>query len=122
MKSSQIAILDKLFSEVIRLRANGFCPKCNTYHKVDEIVPAHFYSRTLKSTRWDEDNVQGVCPSCHALFHHDESIYTEFIYERLGEERFKALVIRARIPTKMDYITIKTQLQTRLNELKEIRG
>jgi hypothetical protein len=118
MKPSQVHALDKLFSEVIRLRANGFCPKCGMYYKVDEIVPAHFYSRTLKSTRWYEDNVQGVCPSCHALFHQDESIYTEFIYERLGEERFKALVVKARIPAKMDYITIKTQLQNRIKELQ----
>ena len=118
MKPSQVKALDKLFSEVIRLRANGFCPKCKTYHKVDEIVAAHYYSRTLKSTRWDEDNVQGVCPSCHALFHQEESIYTEFIYERLGEERFKALIIKARIPQKMDYITIKAQLQDRIKELQ----
>jgi 5-methylcytosine-specific restriction endonuclease McrA len=118
MKPNQVKILDKLFSKVIRLRANGFCPKCKTYHKVDEIVPAHFYSRTLKSTRWDEDNVQGVCPSCHDLFHKYESIYTEFIYERLGEERFKALVVKARIPAKMDYTTIKTQLQNRIKELQ----
>jgi 5-methylcytosine-specific restriction endonuclease McrA len=117
MKSSQIATLDKLFSKVIRLRANGFCLKCKTYFKSNEIVPAHYYSRTLKSTRWDEDNVQGVCPSCHALFHQDESIYTDFLYERLGDERFKALVVKARIPTKMDYQEIKAQLQNRIKEL-----
>jgi 5-methylcytosine-specific restriction endonuclease McrA len=118
MKPSQVHSLDKLFSELIRLRANGFCPKCEMYYKFDEIVPAHYYSRTMKSTRWDEDNVQGVCSPCHDLFHKYESIHTGFMYERLGEERFKALVVKARIPTKMDYITVKTQIQNRIKELK----
>jgi 5-methylcytosine-specific restriction endonuclease McrA len=118
MKPSQVTSLDKLFSELIRLRANGFCEHCGHWVKFEGIVASHFYGRTRKSVRWDEDNVQGICNKCHLAFHNDHTDYFNWLFVRLGAERLSALADRAEVPTKLDYITVKTQIQNRIKELK----
>ena len=118
MKPSQVKVLDKLFSEVIRLRANGFCEHCHRYVKNEGINPSHYYGRIHHSTRWDEDNVQGICSPCHAGFHDKRMEYFEWLFHRLGAERMCILADKAEVIANQDYDTIKTQLQNRIKELK----
>lgn len=118
MKPSQVKALDKLFSEVIRLRANGYCEYCHKYVKDEGINPAHFWGRSRKSVRWDEDNVHGLCTPCHSMFDNGWNSYNEWLTKRLGEERLMSLLNRMRNTTKLDYETIKTQLQNRIQELQ----
>jgi hypothetical protein len=122
MKSSQITTLDNIFSEIIRLRANGYCEHCGLWVGFDKIDPSHYLVRANKNLRWDEDNVFGLKHECHMYFDNHKSEFTSWIVTRLGIERFDRLVLKHTTIQKLDYITIKTQLQTRLNELKEIRG
>lgn len=120
MKPSQVHALDKLFSEVIRLRAKGFCEHCHKWVKDEGISPSHYYGRTRHSVRWDEDNVQGLCNYCHnILFHNNRMKYFEWLFHRLGSERLSLLADRAETFIKMDFETIKTQLQNRIQELQQ---
>jgi len=118
MKPNQVKALDKLFSEVIRLRANGYCERCHKYVKNEGINASHFYGRVRHSTRWDEDNVQGICSPCHAGFHDNRLSYFEWLFHRLGAERMCILADKAEVITKQDYEAIKTQLQDRIKELQ----
>jgi hypothetical protein len=122
MKSSQITTLDNIFSEIIRLRANGYCEHCGLWVGFDKIDPSHYLVRANKNLRWDEDNVFGLKHECHMYFDNHKSEFTSWIVTRLGIERFDRLVLKHNTIQKLDYITIKVQLQTRLNELKDIRG
>jgi hypothetical protein len=122
MNPSQVKALDKLFSEVIRLRANGFCEHCGLWVGFDKIDPSHYLVRANKNLRWDEDNVFGLKHECHMYFDLHKSEFTSWVANRLGIERFDRLVLKHTTIQKLDYITIKVQLQTRLNELKDIRG
>ena len=118
MKPNQINILDKLFSEVIRLRANGFCERKGEWVKYEGINPSHYIGRTNKNLRWNEDNVQGLCNDCHMYFTNHKSEYTSWVVNRLGIERFDNLILKTNIIQKLDYITIKSQLQNRIKELQ----
>lgn len=118
MKSSQIDTLDKLFSQIIRLRANGFCEHCGLYATFEGIDPSHYFVRGHKSTRWDEKNVFGFKHECHMYFDSHKTEFTSWVVKRLGIEDFDRLVVRNNSIHKLDYITIKTQLQNRIKELQ----
>ena len=122
MKPSQVKALDKLFSEVIRLRANGFCEHCGLWVGFDKIDPSHYLVRANKNLRWDEDNVFGLKHECHMYFDNHKSEFTSWVATRLGIEQFDRLVLKHNTIQKLDYETIKEQLQTRLKELEGIRG
>ena len=84
--------LDKLFSEYIRSR--GYCVKCR---KTNYLQNAHIFSRSNLSVRWDLDNMLCLCPDCHINFAHKNPIlFTEFVREYLGAERYEQLKVRAR--------------------------
>jgi len=117
MKPNQVKALDKLFSEVIRLRANGFCEHCGLYATFEGIDPSHYIGRGNKMLRWDEDNVHGLAHKCHMHFDNHKSEYTVWVTNRLGEERFNELIAKTNTIQKLDYITIKSQLQNRIQEL-----
>jgi len=117
MKPNQAKSLDKLFSEVIRLRANGFCEHCGLWVEFGGIDPSHYIGRANKNLRWDEDNVYGLAHKCHMHFDNHKSEYTVWVTNRLGEERFNELIAKTNTIQKLDYITIKSQLQNRIQEL-----
>jgi hypothetical protein len=118
MKSSQIKTLDKLFAHLIQLRSNGYCEYCHKYVKLEGINPSHFHGRRMKSVRWDEDNVHGICTPCHQAFHNNFCTYITWVEKRLGEERYDDLLSRAVNITKLDYEDVKAQIQNRIKEIE----
>jgi len=122
MKSSQIATLDKLFSEVIRLRANGFCEHCGLWVGFNKIDPSHYFVIGHKNLRFNEDNVFGLKHECHMYFDLHKSEFTSWVVSRLGIQRFDKLMLKNNTIQKLDYEVTKAQLQDRIKELKEIRG
>ena len=121
MKSSQIDTLDRLFSEIIRLRANGFCEHCGKWVGFEKIDPAHYFVRGHKTVRWDEDNVFGLKHECHMYLDLHKTEFTSWVLERLGIERFDALLLRNNTIHKLDYKEVKSRLESRLKELREIK-
>ena len=118
MKSNQVKALDKLFSEVIRLRANGFCEHCGHWVEFAGINPSHFAGRSNKMLRWDEYNVQGLCNDCHMRFTNHKNEYFLWILKRIGEDGMVDQIKRANTIQKQDYEVIKEQLQNRIKELQ----
>lgn len=57
------SLADKLFSEIVRTRANWRCERC--FRQFEPPTPylqtSHFYGRKGLATRFDFDNVSALC-------------------------------------------------------------
>jgi hypothetical protein len=122
--NKEVAKLDTLFSQYIRMRAiksvHG-CERCLAY-KEDwnkGLQCAHMFSRVKRSTRFDIDNAAGLCAGCHRYL--DDNAYdkVEWFKHRLGEKEFEYLTARATRPTKIDMPMVTLFLKGKLEELKE---
>ena len=103
---------DKLFSTYIRARDGWRCVygfKCNRnidYSQSKGLLDcSHFQKRRKESVRFDIENCDASCRSCHYFVeNHPEGQKTleEFKRKQLGEKRFNALLIRANQTGKKD--------------------
>lgn len=129
----KISLLDKLFSQFIRLRAMALvegCERCLTpkydIQKEDgSIFPAwkqlqcsHFWGRRKRSVRFDEENATGLCYGCHMYLTSHPAEHYEFFKERLGQERYDLLEYRANRPQKIDGDLITLYLNQKIQELE----
>lgn len=48
------------------------------------------------ATRWDMDNLLCMCAGCHFWSHKNPTLFTEFVMEYLGKERYENLKQRAK--------------------------
>lgn len=87
-------IRDKHFSDLVRRRANWSCEGCGKAYggPSTALHCSHFFGRRARSTRWHKDNAVAHCFGCHQKFSENPLTFCEWMKERLGEERFEALV------------------------------
>lgn len=91
---------DQTFSRYIRERDNWTCqnPKCQKgfIRGAQNLHNSHFWSRGNEATRFDPENCDALCVSCHGRWGGDyRKEYEEFKKDQLGEQRFNALMLRA---------------------------
>ena len=91
MKKSNITKLDKSWSE--KVREYGMCEKC---HKLSPLNAHHFYSRSVRSVRWDTDNGFCLCVGCHTFSSHfsahkTPAEFVEWAIERRGKKWYDSL-------------------------------
>jgi|TARA_R100000781_G_C3996675_1_gene98834 hypothetical protein len=91
MKKSNIKKLDKSWSE--KVREYGMCEKC---HKLSPLNAHHFYSRSVRSVRWDTDNGFCLCVGCHTFSskfsaHKTPAEFVEWAIERRGKKWYDSL-------------------------------
>lgn len=115
-------LTDKLFSDYIRLKARYVCERCiRDFSGRTEIFDcSHFYSRGNKSVRFYEDNVAPVCRGCHQHFEKNPHDHRDFFFNRLGEERYNALVWKAKLPMKekTDHKMLRLWLKAEIKKLE----
>ena len=129
----RIELLDKLVSEYIRRRAlqrvcgceRCLTPKYDIVKDNGEIYPAwnqlqcsHFHGRAKKSTRYDEDNLAGLCGACHMYLTAHPLEHVEWFKNHLGQEAFDLLNSRMRIPGKPDKAALMLYYKDKLKELE----
>ena len=92
---------DMVFSQYIRLRDKK-CLRCGSLVEFNEKgLPtshqnSHFYGRGKESTRFDEENCDTLCLSCHQEWGTNYKMsYRAFKIRQLGKERFSSLTARA---------------------------
>ena len=110
--------LDILFSQLVRLLADGKCEYCK---KVSTLECSHFHSRRKRSVRFDIDNAAGLCFSCHQHLGENPYLHVEFFKKRLGSERFEQLNIRAETLVKRtpkDKEQLKSDLKEKIRRLE----
>jgi len=115
---------DTAFSNYIRERDNWTCQRCRTkydkYSTEDRqgLHNSHYWGRGHEGTRFEVDNCIALCYGCHRLWGHGDQRdqYKDYTIRKLGEARFKSLMVQAHTykkrDDKMDKIIIKLLLET----------
>ena len=89
---------DVLFSKYERLRDNYTCQRCGTQHEQNSrgLHSSHYFGRSGKSVRWDENNCIALCYGCHRIWaSKDREQYRNFMLEKLGQKEFDDLTERS---------------------------
>lgn len=91
MKKSLIKKLDLAWSK--KVREYGMCEKCA---KLSPLNAHHFYSRSIRSVRWDTDNGFCLCVGCHVFSsnfsaHKTPAEFVEWAIDRRGDEWYNEL-------------------------------
>ena len=107
---------------VFRIKCNG----ANAYQGESQeeylkrLTNSHFEGRRKESTRFDPENCDTACRSCHEYLETHKDFYREWKLEQLGAKRYNALIIRANTIKKrddaMDKIIIKQLLKEQEDE------
>lgn|SRR3990167_7881717 len=85
---------DGLFSQYIRARDRA-CQRCFLVGPLD---CSHWHTRRDLRTRWDAENSVSLCRNCHNYMARHPREHRLFFEQRLGEERFAALLKRINEP------------------------
>lgn len=116
---------DIAFSQYIRERDNWTCQRCKRKFppKTQGLHCSHYFGRGNECTRFDPENCDALCMGCHSAWDSNKEDYRDFKVKQLGEERFKALRVRASSICKKDrtlaYIKIKAELERLKNLINE---
>ena len=113
--------LDNAWSLLVKLIAGNKCEYCNNRQTLNS---HHIFTRSNKSTRWDELNGISLCASHHALnskfsAHGTPTIFTEWIINKRGENWHNLLRLRAHADgkrTKFEKEIMLKELNKRIKE------
>lgn len=78
----------KLHSKVVRERK--ICEKCGD-KCYRNLQCAHIISRRYSATRTLEENAFSLCAACHRFFSDWPMEFTAFVFEKIGEAKYKEL-------------------------------
>ena len=86
--------LDKVFSKFIKRRDDWTCRRCGLRNKPDSNYydPAHIKGRRIDSLRWDDENVFGLCRSCHQFMDGHPLKKRDWYISQFGGENWDRLV------------------------------
>lgn len=121
---------DNLFSRYIRMR-DGQCVRCGRRgsgpDKIGGIQCSHFFSRKKESVRFDPDNCDSLCFSCHEIWEHEKMNrngdlldYGQWKFKQLGAKRFNLLEIRAATHQKKDRAMSLLYVKQLMTDLKSL--
>jgi len=93
--------LDKVVSQIVRAR--GKCEYCGKVLPPSKLNAHHFYSRSLRSVRWDLDNLFCLCPLHHTFSskfsaHLTPAYFVEWAKMTRGKEWYDRLWVKASTP------------------------
>ena len=108
--------LDKVWAEAVKQKANFQCEYCG---KVTPLNSHHFYSRSIRSVRWDVDNGFCLCVGCHIFSskfsaHKTPAEFVEWAIEKRGQEWYD--IVKERKNTIKKFATF--ELEELLEEIK----
>ena len=106
--------LDKLWSELVKIRANNRCERCG---KTTYLQSHHHFSRSILRLRFDVDNGFCLCAGCHTMSsnfsaHLTPALFCEWASEKRGEDWLLSLIERHNtIGQKIDLFLIEDNLK-----------
>jgi hypothetical protein len=114
--------LDKLFSQFVRLLADGECKRCHKKVGYKLLQNAHFHSRRKQTVRFDRLNTQALCAGCHFLIDQNPVEKYEFFRGLMTSKEFDGLNRIANLTIK-DYPIDKDKLEKKFKEgIKKLNG
>ena len=103
--------LDKCCSDLVHER--DLCQKCGGFNSLQT---AHIFSRSLRSVRWDLDNLLLLCAKCHFWAHKNPILFTEFVRYYYSEYKYEQLKLKATMIKKWTLC----EMQELLNQLQAV--
>lgn len=93
---------DAMFSKYIRTRDGWKCAHCHKQYPegAQGLHCSHYFSRGKWTTRFDEENADAHCYSCHQHLGSNPHYFTEWKKQQLGTERYDKLVLRSNLTLK----------------------
>ena len=114
------------FNEFIRLRDKDEpCINCKEYRILQA---GHFFpAGTYKALKFDEDNVHGECKQCNFFNSQSHAYkYRPNLIEKIGQERFDKLELKAQItkgkPYKFDRFTLIQIYEIYTEKVKQLKN
>ena len=123
-RSQLIKILDSMVSDFVLTKiCRGKCMRCGKQHeqyenskgekKWSNYGTSHFWPRDYMGTRFDIDNLDGLCwLPCHSQRWEKskQGDYRDYMLKKLGQNKFELLEYRARAITKRSTLDIKLMI------------
>lgn len=109
---------DDIFSKLIRKRDNYICQVCLKKFPPAKLQCHHHIGRRHFSVRFDYDNAIAICFGCHRKFHENPSWHVEWWKKRLGEERYRALIVKSNLIQKRDFKMAEIKLKALWDKIK----
>lgn len=110
---------DRMFSKYTRAKDYYTCQRCRRTYEPNSrgLGCSHYWGRGRENTRFDPENCIALCTGCHRIWGHGDGRdeYKRFMIEKLGQEGFDKLEVRAYTRKSrddaLDKITIKELLK-----------
>ena len=113
---------DTIFSKLIRTRDKWTCQRCGRKYEQGSqgLHCSHFFSRRHRGTRWDQINACAHCMGCHSYLTGNPIEFAEWIKDRLGENNYNQLRMKAMKVTKFTKADLEWIYQDLKAQLKEL--
>ena len=111
---------DIAFSNFIHSKAGGKCEYCGRVCKLGmetiyQLEASHYFSRSHWAVRYDPENVYALCSACHKRMggykNSEDGEYDIWVKQKLGEDGYKRLKIRAYSTGVRDKTLIKLYIK-----------
>ena len=102
---------DSEYSKWLRKSRNWTCERCRR-REIGGMQCSHFWGRKAESVRFDSENTDVLCFSCHNYFSMNPAEYVIWKTKKLGEKAYKMLMVRAHTLQKRDDAKILLWLST----------
>ena len=107
---------DILFRELLLKKRGEVCEHCGRRGRVEV---SHFWGRANETVRFSEENCELLCTKCHQVFTANPHEHSEWVKKKLGEKRYKALMIEANRTGKRDDKLMEIVLKQELYGYRE---
>lgn len=118
-KKPTIGALDTLWSKLVKLKAGNKCEYCG---KTEGLNSHHIFSRSNRTTRWDDENGVSLCVAHHVFgtfsAHKAPLEFAEWLKETRGEEWYKKIRFRAQLVEKPNLDSFKKMLTSKIEALE----
>lgn len=112
-------LLDRLWSEAIKLLSGNKCQRCGSPYNLHS---HHIWSRRYKNLRWDIQNGLCLCNnlghSCHYFAHNSPQEFSRWVEKEKGQEWVDRMILKKNAIVKPSTFEIKLFLQALIDKLK----
>jgi len=104
---------DDLFARYIKARDR----RCQNCPETTNLQCAHIIRRRYYAIRWDPDNAVTLCRACHKRYTEDELGWQDWVFDRIGEDAYRAMKFRAQRGGMPDLAYTIAELRAMLKEV-----
>ena len=125
-KKELVKVLDKVFSEYIRLdEATDYgyvnCFTCGAGHRWKDIDCGHFIPRAREATRYDPMNCKPQCKRCNRFRSGEHDIFRHGLIEVHGKEAIEQMEQKARLGGSYDAYQLREMIIEYREKVKRLR-